>query len=173
MKRIDPFIAEIYAEIDAEERAAQAMRQSLIAAREAVVMAGPPTSSGITPANWSSSVLYGYWSCPGIRDYWTCREAACVCGSECLVLRAKGLDGRGKALPKRVRPCCGAQTRTGRACKMHVVPGRQRCRLHGGLSTGPKSAEGRANISHAQQERWAKYRSDLARIRASMSQRPG
>lgn len=38
---------------------------------------------------------------------------------------------------------CGAKTRRGTACRCHVEPGRPRCRLHGGRSTGPKTAEGK------------------------------
>ena len=33
-----------------------------------------------------------------------------------------------------------------------------RCRLHGGLSTGPKTPEGRARIAEAQRRRWARWR---------------
>jgi hypothetical protein len=33
-----------------------------------------------------------------------------------------------------------------------------RCPLHGGLSTGPKTAEGKAKISEAARARWAAYR---------------
>lgn len=32
---------------------------------------------------------------------------------------------------------CGAKTRAGKPCKKTPVEGKQRCRLHGGLSTGP------------------------------------
>jgi len=35
-----------------------------------------------------------------------------------------------------------------------VVPGKRRCRLHGGLSTGPQTPEGKARIAAAQRERW-------------------
>jgi hypothetical protein len=39
---------------------------------------------------------------------------------------------------------CGAKTRRGTPCKRRDLYGlRARCRLHGGLSTGPKSAEGK------------------------------
>ena len=31
-------------------------------------------------------------------------------------------------------------------CRRWAVPGKQRCRLHGGLSTGPKTPEGKARI---------------------------
>ena len=40
-------------------------------------------------------------------------------------------------------PRCGAQNRAGTACQSPAM-GNGRCRLHGGLSTGPKTAEGLA-----------------------------
>ncbi|WP_415188095.1 HGGxSTG domain-containing protein [Rhodomicrobium sp.] len=36
---------------------------------------------------------------------------------------------------------CGARTRAGTPCRRPKLPGRSRCRNHGGLSTGPKSPE--------------------------------
>ena len=49
-------------------------------------------------------------------------------------------------------PRCGARTRRGTACKCAAMKN-GRCRMHGGLSTGPKTAEGlersrRANLQH-------------------------
>ena len=51
---------------------------------------------------------------------------------------------------KRLRPKCGARTRIGRPCRAPVVwdkehnkPVNGKCRMHGGLSTGPKTIEGR------------------------------
>ncbi len=44
---------------------------------------------------------------------------------------------------------CGAKTRLGTECKRYVLKGRKRCRLHGGLSTGPRTAEGKARIAAA------------------------
>ena len=51
--------------------------------------------------------------------------------------------------PKSERPRCGAKTRVGGRCQAPPVwdrrgdvPRNGRCRLHGGLSTGPKTAEG-------------------------------
>jgi hypothetical protein len=40
----------------------------------------------------------------------------------------------------------GAKTRAGRPCRMRVEFGKARCRLHGGLSTGPKTEAGRAGL---------------------------
>ena len=39
---------------------------------------------------------------------------------------------------------CLAKTRSGTPCQKHPIAGRTRCRLHGGLSTGPKTPEGKA-----------------------------
>lgn len=37
---------------------------------------------------------------------------------------------------------CGARTRGGAPCRGPAVRGKRRCRLHGGASTGPRTAEG-------------------------------
>ena len=44
---------------------------------------------------------------------------------------------------------CGARTRRGTACQKLPMKGKKRCKLHGGLSSGPKSAEGKARIAAA------------------------
>ena len=44
---------------------------------------------------------------------------------------------------------CGAKTRQGSPCKRPANKRNGRCRLHGGRSTGPKSADGRAKIAAA------------------------
>jgi hypothetical protein len=49
-------------------------------------------------------------------------------------------------------PRCGAKTRSGNACEAPAMPN-GRCRLHGGKSTGPRTAEGwercrKANWKH-------------------------
>ena len=56
--------------------------------------------------------------------------------------------------PKRLRPTCGAKTRTGLPCIARVVwdkendcPVNGRCRFHGGLSTGPKTIEGLRRVT--------------------------
>lgn len=53
-------------------------------------------------------------------------------------------------MPKEMRPRCGAKTREGRPCEAPPVwdnrrdmPRNGRCRMHGGLSTGPRTAEGK------------------------------
>ena len=42
---------------------------------------------------------------------------------------------------------CGAKTRSGGLCKRHDIQINGRCRLHGGLSTGPKTVEGKKRSS--------------------------
>jgi hypothetical protein len=46
-------------------------------------------------------------------------------------------------------PRCGAKTRRGTPCRGPKVRNRTRCRLHGGLSTGPKTPEGIERIRRA------------------------
>ena len=44
---------------------------------------------------------------------------------------------------------CEAKTRKGTACQKPPLRGKTRCRLHGGLSTGPRTLEGKARIAAA------------------------
>jgi hypothetical protein len=56
----------------------------------------------------------------------------------------------------RLKKLCGARTRQdGHPCKRKALAN-GRCRIHGGLSTGPKTIEGRARIAQAQRDRWAR-----------------
>ena len=63
---------------------------------------------------------------------------------------------KAKALQKaaRYRQLCGAKTRKGHPCKMMSEAGKRRCKFHGGMSTGPKTPEGKARIAKAQRKRW-------------------
>ena len=49
-----------------------------------------------------------------------------------------------KVRPLPFRATCGAKTRKGHPCRCFALSN-GRCRLHGGMSTGPKTAEGWAN----------------------------
>lgn len=62
--------------------------------------------------------------------------------------------------PKRERPGCGAKCRDGTDCEAPPVSdGRLdravngRCRMHGGLSTGPKTEEGRRRVAESNRAR--------------------
>ena len=46
-------------------------------------------------------------------------------------------------MTKKVHLQCGARTRQGTACKCKKLPGKNRCKFHGGLSTGPRTEEGK------------------------------
>ena len=52
---------------------------------------------------------------------------------------------------------CGALTRAATECRLMSEPGKLRCRLHGGRSTGPRTQEGRERIAEAQRRRWARW----------------
>ena len=60
------------------------------------------------------------------------------------------LDGTGEEgvwLKKKAqRALCGAKTRAGGTCQAKAIPHKGRCRLHGGLSTGPRTEAGYAAI---------------------------
>ena len=62
---------------------------------------------------------------------------------------------------------CGAKTRSGGLCKRHDIQINGRCRLHGGLSTGPKTVEGKKRSSQNFRKRtpWRGYISYKVRIR--------
>jgi len=58
--------------------------------------------------------------------------------------------------------CCGAWAATRkRACRRWPVPGKARCPLHGGLSRGPTSPEGRKVISEMRKAEWREHRARL------------
>ncbi len=69
----------------------------------------------------------------------------------------KGIPTPITHLSKREQPLCGGRTRRGSHCQRRALDN-GRCRNHGGLSTGPKTAEGRQRISEAQRKRWADWR---------------
>ena len=60
-------------------------------------------------------------------------------------------------MPKCLQPPCGAKTRSGTPCRRRSFAN-GRCRNHGGLSSGPKSSEGRQRIVEAQKRRWEHWR---------------
>jgi hypothetical protein len=59
---------------------------------------------------------------------------------------------------------CGAKTRNGEPCRRAPVANRRRCRNHGGASTGPRTAAGKAQIAAAQRVRWARAKMKTVRI---------
>ncbi|MDP5217136.1 HGGxSTG domain-containing protein [Ruegeria sp. 2205SS24-7] len=59
---------------------------------------------------------------------------------------------------------CGARTKDG-VCMNAPVTGKERCRLHGGLSTGAKTPEGRERQAEAKRARWDEIKQALALYR--------
>lgn len=49
--------------------------------------------------------------------------------------------------PRTIKSYCGAKTRAGTPCRRVPEPDRKRCKLHGGMSTGPKTREGKARCA--------------------------
>lgn len=64
--------------------------------------------------------------------------------------------------PVRKGPVCGAKTRSGGLCQGRPLPGKTRCKFHGGRSTGPKTAEGRERLAAAMRARWQERRTMAA-----------
>jgi hypothetical protein len=127
-----------------------------------LIDAGPQPGSKVTPEAWRNWHQYGFVACPHTRK--TCDDGECRLGAACKAMQAYGLAGDGSALPRKQRPACGVRNRRGVACSVRVEPGKRRCRFHGGLSTGPKTAAGKARISAANRARWARYRASQGRI---------
>ena len=68
--------------------------------------------------------------------------------------------------PKQDRPKCGARTRAGGSCKAPVLRGKARCRMHGGLSTGPRTADGKARCVAGPKAYWERWRAERASAEA-------
>ena len=72
---------------------------------------------------------------------------------------------------KQDQPKCGARTSAGGQCKAPIVAGKNRCRLHGGKSTGPRTPEGKAAIAESNRRRAGKgqFRDEYAPAHVSAS----
>ena len=64
---------------------------------------------------------------------------------------------------------CGAKTKYGTPCARRPIRRTGRCRLHGGKSTGPRTAQGKARCAAATRERWARYRAAKAALAAALA----
>lgn len=93
--------------------------------------------------------------CPATAHLTRGKRACFICNNRgCLRFFELGLDDNGEPLKENQRPACEAKTKLGEPCQATVVPGKIRCRSHGGLSRGPKTEEGRERIREAQKRRW-------------------
>ena len=64
-----------------------------------------------------------------------------------------------------LRRCGARRHRDGRPCRVPVPPG-GRCRVHGGASTGPNTADGRQRCKDAARRRWEVWRVGVEALRA-------
>ena len=60
---------------------------------------------------------------------------------------------------------CGAKTRAGGVCQNPAIGGRNRCKLHGGKSTGPKTESGKARVIAAHWKDGRRSRHRLERVK--------
>ncbi len=65
------------------------------------------------------------------------------------------------------RARCGAKTKHngGKPCRCKVIPGKNRCKWHGGMSTGPRTPEGKERARQAVIRRWEKWRAERGKER--------
>ena len=61
---------------------------------------------------------------------------------------------------------CLAKTRRGTPCQNPVVTNRSRCRMHGGLSSGPKTPSGKARTIAAHWKHGLRSRAHVEKIKA-------
>ena len=60
---------------------------------------------------------------------------------------------------------CGAKTRAGGVCQNPAIGGRNRCKLHGGRSTGPKTEAGKARVIAVHWKDGRRSRARVARVK--------
>lgn len=60
---------------------------------------------------------------------------------------------------------CHAKTRKGTPCQNPVVTGRNRCRMHGGKSTGPRTAGGKARAAAAHTKHGLRSKAHVEKVR--------
>jgi len=61
---------------------------------------------------------------------------------------------------------CGAKTRRGTPCQNPAIKKRSRCKLHGGKSTGPRTAEGKARSIAAHTKHGRRSKAHLEKVKA-------
>lgn len=116
------------------------------------------TKSRVDRTSWAVRLMAEILNLP---DYST-TNARASWAVRCDDIALFRLTARLTAISARRRVLCGAKTRQGTPCRCKSVPGKQRCKLHGGLSTGAKTAEGRERIAKAQRRRWARWQRQKA-----------
>ncbi len=59
---------------------------------------------------------------------------------------------------KKLRKICGAKNRNGLPCQCKLLLRGGKCKFHGGMSTGPKTQDGKKKSLEALRAGWAKWR---------------
>ena len=77
--------------------------------------------------------------------------------------RERSAEARRLAREARNKPC-GAMTRAGHPCRRKGLGKGGRCSNHGGMSTGPRTEEGRQRLREAVRARWARQRAERVAI---------
>lgn len=93
--------------------------------------------------------------------------------------RARIMDSGGQrhrpVLPAPEKPTCNARTRRGTPCQCKKLYPSGRCRFHGGLSTGPKTAAGKRtcamNLPRVRNKKARQAEARLGRFQATGSAR--
>jgi len=62
---------------------------------------------------------------------------------------------------KKLRKICGAKNRKGLPCQCKLLLKGGKCKFHGGMSTGPKTTEGKARSMMALRSGWSKRRAKV------------
>lgn len=59
---------------------------------------------------------------------------------------------------KKLRQICGAKNRRGLPCQCKLLLRGGKCKFHGGMSTGPRTPEGKQRAVAVMQEGWRRWR---------------
>ncbi len=62
---------------------------------------------------------------------------------------------------KKLKIVCGAKNRKGLPCQCKLLLKGGKCKFHGGMSTGPRTQEGKKKSLEALRAGWAKWRSKV------------
>ena len=61
---------------------------------------------------------------------------------------------------------CLAKTRRSTPCQKAALKGKTRCRLHGGLSVGPRTAEGKARVAAVHMKHGRRSKAHMEKVKA-------
>ncbi|MFP6705692.1 MAG: HGGxSTG domain-containing protein [Alphaproteobacteria bacterium] len=64
----------------------------------------------------------------------------------------------------------GAKTHQGTPCQKVALKGKKRCRLHGGLSTGPRTPDGETRVIEAHTKHGRRSKDHVARVKTIIAE---